>query len=165
MAAYLNSLLRLFMEITNRLGLPAGIVKAASTERHNAPMCLSATTLIQGLKQILLTERHWDELTDDVADRIWAIWGTAVHSLLVHEGENDFTEQEMSYELGGITITGQIDNYDMANGIIVDYKTAGVNKVMFNTVYFKILFAPTYNRPCTAILRIAVQGRGKNVFE
>ena len=120
------------MEITNRLGLPAGIVKAASTEKHNAPMCLSATTLLQGLKQILLTERHWDELTDDVADRIWAIWGTAVHSLLVHEGEYDFTEQEMSYKLGDITITGRIDNYDMANGIIVDYKTASVNKIMFN---------------------------------
>jgi hypothetical protein len=120
------------MTITNKLNLPAGLVKAVSTEKHNAPMCLSATTLLQGLKQILLTERHWDELTDDVSDRIWAIWGQAVHSLLEHEGEDDFTEQEMAYKVGAITITGRIDNYDMKRGIISDYKTASVNKIKFN---------------------------------
>ncbi|GHU97945.1 hypothetical protein FACS189483_05230 [Spirochaetia bacterium] len=120
------------MIITNNLNLPAGLVKAVSTERHNAPMCLSATTLLQGVKQILLTDRHWEQLHDDVADRIWAIWGTAVHSLLESEGENDFTEQEMAHQIGGITVTGRIDNYNMATGTICDYKTASINKVRFN---------------------------------
>jgi hypothetical protein len=120
------------MKITNKLNLPAGLVKAVSTERHNAEMCLSATTLIQGTKQIILTDRHWDEVEDDVSDRIWAIFGTAVHSLLEHEGENDFTEQEISYKVDGVTVTGRIDNYNMATGTIADYKTASVNKVKFN---------------------------------
>ena len=120
------------MKITNHLNLPAGLVKAVSTERHNAEKCLSATTLIQGTKQIILTDRHWDELEDDVSERIWAIWGTAVHSLLEHEGENDFTEQEISCQVDGITVTGRIDNYNMATGTIADYKTASVNKVKFN---------------------------------
>jgi hypothetical protein len=120
------------MTITNNLNLPAGLVKAASSERHNAALCLSATTLLQGIKQIVLTDRHWEELTDDVSDRIWAIWGQAVHSLLEHEGENDFTEQEMSYKIGDITVTGRIDNYNMATGTICDYKTASVNKIKFN---------------------------------
>ncbi|MDR2052054.1 MAG: PD-(D/E)XK nuclease family protein [Treponema sp.] len=117
------------MTITNKLNLPAGLMKAVSTERHNAEGCLSATTLIQGVKQIILTDRHWEELSDDVSDRIWAIWGQAVHSLLESEGENDFSEQEMAYQAGDITITGRIDNYDMKNGIICDYKTASVYKV------------------------------------
>jgi hypothetical protein len=120
------------MKITNQLNLPIGLVKAVSTERHNADKCISATTLLQGVKQIILSGRHWDELEDDVSDRIWAIWGTAVHSLLGQEGENDFTEQEMGFPVGDITLTGRIDNYDMQNGIICDYKTSSVWKVKFN---------------------------------
>jgi hypothetical protein len=120
------------MIITNKFNLPAGLVKAVSTERHNAPGCLSATTLLQGVKQLLLADRHYDELTPDVSDLIWAIFGTAVHSLLESEGENDFTEQKMAYQIGEITVTGRIDNYNMATGTICDYKTASVNKVKFN---------------------------------
>jgi len=120
------------MIITNKLNLPVGLVKAVSTERHNADRCISATTLLQGVKQIVLTDRHWDDLADDVSDRVWAVFGSAVHSLLEHEGETDFTEQEMSFQIGDITITGRIDNYDMQNGIICDYKTASIWKVKFN---------------------------------
>jgi hypothetical protein len=120
------------MKITNKLNLPAGLVKAVSTERHNAAGCISATTLLKGVKEIILAERHWEELEDDVSDRVWAIWGTAVHSLLQQEGENDFAELEMSHKVDGITVTGRIDNYDMQNGIICDYKTASVWKVKFS---------------------------------
>jgi len=120
------------MKIINRLNLPAGFVKACSPEKHNAQGCLSATTLIMGIKQILLTERHWEELEDDVSDRLWAIWGQAVHSLMESEGENDFTEQKMAYKVNDVTVTGTIDNYDMKHGIIFDYKTASVNKIKFN---------------------------------
>ena len=120
------------MIITNKLNLPDGFVKAVSTEKHNAPGSLSATTLIQGIKQIILTERHWDLLVDDVSDRIWAIFGSAVHSLLENEGKYDFTEQKMTYKVGDTTVTGTIDNYDMEHGVICDYKTASVVKIKFN---------------------------------
>jgi hypothetical protein len=45
------------------------------------------------------------------------------------EGENDFTEQGMSYRIEGVTVTGKIDSYDMKHGVIDDYKTASVTKV------------------------------------
>jgi hypothetical protein len=76
-------------------------------------------------------DRHWDSLVDDVSDRIWAIFGQAVHSLLEHEGATDFTEQEMSYFIDGIIVTGRIDSYDMDHGVICDYKTASVQKIKF----------------------------------
>jgi len=120
------------MKITNKLKLPEGLVKAVSTERHNEAGCISATTLIQGLKQTILMDRHWSELEDDVSDRLWAIWGTAVHSLLEQEGENEFTELDMDHAVGNTTVTGRIDNYDMKKGVICDYKTASVYKIKFN---------------------------------
>jgi len=119
------------MNITNKLNLPEGFVKAVSTEKHNAPGCLSATTLIQGVKQIILIDRHWDNLEEDVSDRIWAIFGSAVHSILQSEGKYNFTEQAMSHKVCDITVTGQIDSYNMMDGIIDDYKTASVVKVKF----------------------------------
>ena len=120
------------MKITNKLNLPQGLVRAVSTERHNKKGCISATTLIQGIKQTILTDRHWDELEDDVSDRLWAIWGTAVHTLLEHEGETDFTELDMSHNVRNVKVTGRIDNYDMQKGIICDYKTASVYKIRLN---------------------------------
>jgi hypothetical protein len=119
------------MEITNRLNLPEAIVKAVSTEQHNkSDKELSATTLLKGIKEIILTRRHWDKLTDDAADRIWAVWGEAVHALLQKEGENEFSECELSSKAGEITITGRIDNYNMEAGIVTDYKTASIWKIM-----------------------------------
>jgi hypothetical protein len=56
------------------------------------------------------------------------------------EGENDFTEQSMTYEVEGITVTGKIDNYDMKHGVIGDYKTAQAIKVKigdFNDWYLQ----------------------------
>ena len=83
------------MQITNKLNLPYGLVKAVSPDPHNKPGEISATTLIQGMKQVILTQRHWEDLEDDVADRIWAVFGTAVHALLENEGEEDFCEIEL----------------------------------------------------------------------
>jgi len=117
------------MVITNRMNLPEALVKAVSTRRHNKPGRLSATTLLNGTKQILLTDRHWDTLEDDVADRFWAIIGTAVHGVLEHEGENEFAEEFMSHDVDGVTVTGRIDNYNMKAGIVADYKTASVWKI------------------------------------
>ena len=41
------------MQITNKLNLPYGLVKAVSPEPHNKPGEISATTLIQGMKQVI----------------------------------------------------------------------------------------------------------------
>ena len=119
------------MTITNNLNLPHGLVAAVSPKRHNEPGSLSATTLLKGVKEIILSERHWEEMTDDAANRVWAVFGTAVHALLEQEGADDFTEETLSFEVAGIKVTGRIDNYNMSEGIVTDYKTASVWKVKF----------------------------------
>lgn len=123
------------MVITNKMNLPEALVKAVTTRRHNDPGRLSATTLLNGTKQIILTDRHWDDLEDDVADRFWAIMGTAIHQVMEHEGVNEFTEEFMSYDVDGITVTGRIDNYNMAEGIIADYKSVSIWKIKFKDFF------------------------------
>ena len=119
------------MQITNKLNLPAAFVYAVSTERHNAPHCYSATTLNKGAKEIVLTDRHYDEITVDASEQIWAVWGTAVHALLESEKDDNFHEERFKVAVGNSWVTGQVDSYDMERGIINDWKTASVWKVQF----------------------------------
>ncbi|MDR0476166.1 MAG: PD-(D/E)XK nuclease family protein, partial [Treponema sp.] len=118
------------MRITNKMNLPEALVKAVTVRKHNDPGRLSATTLLNGTKQIILTDHHWDDLEEDVADLYYAISGSAVHSVLEKdEGADEFTEEFISYELDGITVTGRIDNYNMRTGVIADWKNVKVFKI------------------------------------
>lgn len=119
------------MKVTNILNLPQALVDAVTLEKHNADGCLSATTLIKGVKEILLTDRHWDEITVDVKDSIWALWGTTTHSLLEKEYDGTFTEELFEEIVGDFKVTGRVDCYDMANEILYDYKTTSAWKVVF----------------------------------
>jgi hypothetical protein len=121
------------MTITNKMNLPEAMVRACETKAHNSSGYLSATTLLKGVKETILTHRHWNEFTDDVSDRIWAIFGTAVHSMLEHDSPDTFTEENVSVEIPntGYTVTGRIDCYDMKAGSIEDYKTASCWKVIY----------------------------------
>ena len=120
------------MNVTNRLRLPEAFVKAVSTTRHNEAGCFSATTLNKGAKEIILTDRHFDEITVDAADSVWAVWGTAVHALLESQPDNNFHEEYFKVPVSNSFVTGQVDSYDMENGVINDWKTASVWKVQFN---------------------------------
>ncbi len=112
------------------MNLPQALVKACDVSPHNSEGNVSATTLLQGTRQIILTKRHWEEMTDDVSNRIWALLGTAVHKLLEIETPDTFSEEYFSIPVGNMNVTGRVDCYDMTNGIIHDYKTASVWKVI-----------------------------------
>lgn len=120
------------MRITNKLGLPEAIVNACSTERHTPKGTYSATTLLKGTREILLTSRHFDEIEQDVADMIWAIWGTAVHALLEEQDTSGIKEERLEIDVLGRKVSGQIDHQDLENLVITDYKTASTWKVIFN---------------------------------
>ena len=118
------------MKVTNNLHLPEAFVKSVSVERHNKAGCYSATTLNKGTKEIILQERHWEEFVTDAADNVWAIWGTAVHELFEKTPDDNFHEEKFDVEVSQSRVTGTVDSYDMENGIINDWKTASVYKVM-----------------------------------
>ncbi|MCQ2589258.1 MAG: PD-(D/E)XK nuclease family protein [Treponema sp.] len=119
------------MVVTNEMGLPKAFELAVKTERHNKAGCYSATTLLHGAKETILSERHYEEMTTDVADNVWAIWGTAVHSIFEKVNDETFKEIELSAEVLHSTVTGRCDSYDMENEILVDWKTASTWKVIY----------------------------------
>lgn len=119
------------MVITNKLNMPEAFVKAIQNTRHNAEKCLSATTLLKGTKEIILTDRHFDEIEVDAADEVWAIFGTAVHSILEHQEDEAFKEESFSVDVLDYKVTGKVDRYDMKNETIEDWKTASCWKVIY----------------------------------
>lgn len=121
------------MKITNEMGMPQAFVNFVSTVRHNAPGTLSATTLLQGDKQIVLYDRHFDEMSEDAADLTWSSFGTAFHLLMEHQEDDAFKEVPLSVAVGDWTVTGKCDRYDMEHGIIEDWKTTSVWKVIYKS--------------------------------
>lgn len=120
------------MIITNKMGLPEPFVQMAQKDYEYKPKRYGVTSLLKPVRQILLTRRHDDEIEQDCADMIWALFGQAVHAVLEKYAEGSlFKEEKLVVELeNGYTVSGVIDLYDMENGIVSDYKTASVWKVM-----------------------------------
>jgi len=71
------------MQITNRLNLPEPLVNAVRNDPYNrGDADISVTGLIGSPYQRRLASIHKDEVTEDVSDRIFALFGQAVHSIL-----------------------------------------------------------------------------------
>lgn len=121
------------MLITNKMNLPVSLVNAVDVEPHSKEGCVSATELLRGAKQNILTRRHWNEIEEDVSDRVWALFGTAVHKILEEKNPNMFTEEAFECKINNKTVTGHVDLYDMENAEIVDYKTASVWKIAYKS--------------------------------
>ena len=120
------------MIVHNELGLPQAFINALNLEKHNEKGCYSATTLLKGACETILTDRHFDEIEIDVADCVWQIWGTAVHLIFERAGIEGFTEEKFSVPVSNSKVTGRVDLYDLENETIYDWKTASTWKVQFN---------------------------------
>lgn len=125
------------MKITNELNLPQPFVDAASSEYTYTPKRYSVTGIIKGTCQSVLERRHADEITVDVADQVWLIFGSAVHHILEQAEERDTQLKECKIDMDvpecpGYKLSGIFDLYDDDLGLVVDYKTASIWKVQYN---------------------------------
>ena len=122
------------MKITNNLGLPQPFVSAVEREYTYKDKRYSTTAILKGVREAILQRRHDDEIESDVADMVWAIFGTAVHGILenAEETATQLKENKLEVELpNGYTLSGIFDLYDDETGTVTDYKTASVWKVNF----------------------------------
>lgn len=115
------------MKITNNQNLPQAIVNAVTNDPYDASGSdISATRLLQPPRINVLTKRHYDELHEDAADRIFSLLGQSVHHVIeraVQEG--DLCEERLfvnNKHTNGWTLSGQFDYLDAAGGLM-DFKT------------------------------------------
>lgn len=128
------------MILTNKLGLPEQIVNAIRQDDYNNYGTYSATTLLKDPKEIILFQRHKDEIVEDASERVYSLLGTSVHYILekTKEGENQFKEERLYWNVGGDTISGKFDFYDMAEEMLGDYKVTTIYKyLMHDTENYK----------------------------
>lgn len=124
------------MKITNVYNLPQPLVDAVTSDYQPTPRRYSVTTLLKGTCEIVLSRRHGDEVTRDVSEMIWALFGSACHKVLEQSQEkaDELKETKLEYTFDdiGLTVSGIQDLYSESEQKVVDYKTASVNKVIFD---------------------------------
>lgn len=122
------------MKLTNKHNLPSTFVNVLARSNYTKGNAhLSVTELISSPRITQLRKKHYDQLEEDVADKIWAIFGTAIHAVLEHgRSENQIVEQRLHATVDGYDISGAIDLQEVEeDGIHVsDYKTTGAWAVM-----------------------------------
>jgi hypothetical protein len=112
--------------LTNRLGLPQSIVNAVMNDPYTNSGTLSVTRLIAPAQMIRLTRARAGELEEDVADRLWALYGQLGHSIAERAAEiDDVVEHRVFATVDGHRTSGQFDLLS-PNGILRDFKFTSV---------------------------------------
>jgi hypothetical protein len=122
------------MKLTNNFGMPETILNVIARPQYSKGKAnMSVTELLNSPRIVQLKRKHWEELTEDAADMVWSIFGTAIHNILEHgKGDTHIVEERIHIELDGMRISGAIDLQELAeDGIILsDYKTTSAWAVM-----------------------------------
>lgn len=118
--------------ITNVHNLPVAFERFNELNAHTKEGAdFSVTGLIDAPQIIRLKEEHDHEITEDIADQVMSILGTAIHNILeLNAGPDDITERRFHTSVLGKTVSGQCDLMrqmvpgDVTSGWkLEDYKT------------------------------------------
>lgn len=125
------------MKLTNKFNLPEPFVTAVSGddyERGDAEF--TATELIQPSRILAYTKKHWNDITEDVSDRVWAFQGQTKHVVLERIAKANpqrfLVERRLSALMPGTkaTISGRFDLFDKETRTLYDWKETSVWKFM-----------------------------------
>lgn len=120
------------MRLTNRANLPDAIVQAVMNDGYSRGGAdLSVTQAIDAPQAVELTRQHFDEIVEDVEDRVWSLFGQGIHTVLERANKTAIAERRLSAEIEGWTVSGGMDLYDM-DGVLTDYKTTSAWSLIFD---------------------------------
>lgn len=118
------------MNLTNNFNLPKSIVNAVANDPYDNKGTLSVTTLLKPPYMVALEQKHRDDITEDVSDRIYSLLGQSVHHILERAGsDEDLVEERFFHTVNGHKVSGQLDLLE-ANGTLNDFKVTSVWAIM-----------------------------------
>jgi hypothetical protein len=119
------------LKLTNKFNLPESFVNSVSYDKYINNDTFSYSSLSEPPQITQLSIRHDSEIEDDVSNRVWLLFGSAIHNYLqYHAGNNEIVEKRLFAEIDGYKISGQQDL--LIDGIIHDWKTTTVKGILFN---------------------------------
>jgi|TARA_Y100000289_G_scaffold33336_1_gene32953 hypothetical protein len=133
-------------KLTNRTGLSDSIAEAVKQfhNEYDKVGWKSVTTLIDSPRCKLLTERHDDQIQEDVSDLLWSFFGNMGHLIAERNTDpNSIAERRFIYKHGDKQISFKPDLLERDPD---DYNSFQLNDFKFTSVY---------------ILKSAVQGNPK----
>jgi hypothetical protein len=113
------------LKITNRSNLPLPIFNAIKADPYTRGKAdISITGLIAPARQKALERLHWNDLTEDAADRIFSLLGQIGHGILERAADptEALTEERLFMKRYGWTISGQFDRMTYSGNALQDYK-------------------------------------------
>ncbi|HCL57256.1 MAG TPA: hypothetical protein DHW82_09655 [Spirochaetia bacterium] len=119
------------MTITNENKLPEVLVRALSKSDYSKNTRYSVTQILKEARPVILEQRHYSELTQDITERLWSFLGSSIHNFLEKgEDENSIIEERLKYS----SVSGKFDYYDAKTKTLYDYKITSVWTLVFNNL-------------------------------
>jgi hypothetical protein len=114
------------MPLSNKLRLPQPIVEAVKKETYDPGHGdFSATGLIAPPKIKVLEARHKEDIWEDVADKLYSLYGQTMHLILERSGVKltDYMVEQRHYaQYGRWNVSAQFDCMFLGDGVLSDYK-------------------------------------------
>jgi hypothetical protein len=114
------------MKFTNKFNVPSEIIRAYHNDKYSkGDSDFSITGLITPPQQRVLKEMYRPEITIDYSDEIWKLLGSGIHAVIERANENytdNLTEQRFTVDILGKKVSGQIDNLNVPEKKLEDWK-------------------------------------------
>lgn len=124
------------MKLTNKLRLPSLMVSAVGNDTYTkGDADFSVTELLTPPQLRRLRIDHFEEIEEDVADRIWSLLGSSTHHMIERAGLQSLAslnEVTVMADYDGFKIKGQADHVALDEGTLYDFKVTSVRKVRDN---------------------------------
>ena len=116
------------MNLSNIHGLPDALVRAIRNDPYQTGGDISNTRLIDSPQIRLLQKRYRELIVEDISEKLFALLGQALHTILERANGADRVEERLFAQCNGWNISGQFDRMDLNEGVLDDYKVCSVYK-------------------------------------